>query len=85
MNAVNPGVVVTEIHKRGRMNVMRTHNLEHSKQTHHGDELVRRAKSPHWFSSRFRNRPGGSLGQLIRLTAVELKPAQGRTLPMEKN
>ena len=35
MNAVNPGVVVTEIHKRGGMRKKRTrHFCEHSKTTH---------------------------------------------------
>jgi NAD(P)-dependent dehydrogenase (short-subunit alcohol dehydrogenase family) len=35
VNAVNPGVVVTEIHKRGGMNDAAYESfLEHSKQTH---------------------------------------------------
>jgi len=47
VNAVNPGVVVTSLHKRGGMREEDYQNfLEHSKKTHPIDESVNRRKLP---------------------------------------
>jgi NAD(P)-dependent dehydrogenase (short-subunit alcohol dehydrogenase family) len=71
VNAVNPGVVVTDIHKRGGMNEENYEKfLEHSKTTHPLGRVGTPMRLPNWSSTWLLRKPHGLPAPLTKLMAA---------------